>query len=181
MHLRIDEKYYIRPGTFADAVDLARYGNNKEIAKNLRDSFPYPLTEHDVQLWLAESISQVLPTKLVIANAEEAIGSIGLKEQGGMQCHAAELGYWLAQPFWNRGIMSKAIPLMINYGFKEMQLQRIFAYVFEWNPASAHILEKSGFKKEGTLRKDIIKNGRLLDQSVYGLLKDEWPGKHPEH
>jgi RimJ/RimL family protein N-acetyltransferase len=86
---------------------------------------------------------------------------------------SAEIGYWLGEPFWGRGIITKALAAMTKYAFSNFDLIRLYAYVFETNPASMRVLEKAGYKLEGRLRKSVIKDGQILDQMVYAMLKDE--------
>jgi RimJ/RimL family protein N-acetyltransferase len=87
--------------------------------------------------------------------------------------HRAEIGYWLAQPYWGRGIMTDAVKVYVSYAFKELSVARLTAHVFAFNRSSARVLEKNEFKLEGRLRKHFSKNGELIDGLLYGLLKEE--------
>jgi RimJ/RimL family protein N-acetyltransferase len=108
-----------------------------------------------------------------IANDNELIGAIGIEPSRDINRYAGELGYWLAEPFWGKGIVTSAVKVFIKYVFENYELIKIFAYVFSSNPASGRVLEKAGFKLEGNLRNQIFKNGKFANQLVYGILREE--------
>jgi RimJ/RimL family protein N-acetyltransferase len=85
---------------------------------------------------------------------------------------SAEIGYWLGEPFWGRGIMSEAVPAFTAYAFATFDVCRLYASVFEWNPASARILEKAGYVCEGRLRKSVVKDGRTIDQLLFACVRE---------
>ena len=129
--------------------------------------FPHPYTVADARGWLSRQKNRDSVTDLNIALAidhgGEAIGGIGLHPQGDVARLSAEIGYWLGEPHWGRGIMTAAVKALSRYGFSELGLVRIYAAVFEWNPASMRVLEKAGFVQEGRLRRSVIKDGKVID------------------
>jgi RimJ/RimL family protein N-acetyltransferase len=163
----------IRSWSLDDAAALPRYANNRRIAVNLRDLFPYPYTRADAERFLAHAVTQQPETDFAIATADEVIGGIGLRLGIDIHRRTAEIGYWLAEPFWGRGVMSEAVAAFTAYAFWTFDLVRIFAEVFANNPASARVLEKAGFLCEGRLRARICKEGRILDALLYARLRED--------
>ena len=156
-----------------DLDSLVRYADNPRVAKNLRDQFPHPYRHEDGRAWLEWAIGQEQETIFAVANEVELIGGIGLILQGDVHRRSAEIGYWLGEPFWNLGIATRAVAEIVLWGFTNLDLARIYAMVYETNPASAKVLEKTGFTREGVLRQSVTKGGRTLDQSVYAILRGE--------
>ena len=160
-----------RPG---DEAALVKYANNRNIWINLRDRFPHPYAMDDAIAWVQSVKDQRPVTNFAIATAtdndDEAIGSIGLTLQEDVHRRSGEIGYWLAEPFWGRGITTRAVRALTEYAFANFDLVRLYANVFEWNPASGRVLEKAGFTLEGRLRKNITKDGNTIDQFVYALV-----------
>ena len=140
----------IRSFRLNDAESLAGYANNRNIWLNLRDGFPYPYTAKDA-----------------ICSGENCIGSIGFHLQQDVSSKSAEIGYWLGEPFWRKGIGSDVLEAITGYAFENFSIVRLFAYVFEWNKVSAHILEKNGYILEGILKKSIFKDNKLIDSMLY--------------
>ena len=137
------------------------------------DRFPSPYREEDADLWMEHVLNQDPEGILAIATSEELIGCIGLEFKDDVYRQSAELGYWLAEPFWGRGIATRAVDAIVEYAFNELGLKRVFAGVFASNPASARVLEKAGFRLEGRLRDHVTKHGRLMDLLMYGRLPQE--------
>jgi RimJ/RimL family protein N-acetyltransferase len=156
-----------RPG---DAAAIAKYANNRRVWINLRDRFPHPYFREHAEAWITHCLRQAPETSFAIASAEEAIGGIGLTPQEDVHRHSAEVGYWLGEPFWGRGIATSALRAVTEYAFAEFELVRLYAFVFEWNRASARVLEKAGYTYEGCLRKSAIKDGESIDQLLYALV-----------
>ena len=156
-----------RPG---DAAAIAKYANNRRVWLNLRDRFPHPYFREHAEAWITQCLRQAPETSFAIASAEEAVGGIGLTPQEDVHRHSAEVGYWLGEPFWGRGIATSALRAVTEYAFAEFELVRLYAYVFEWNRASARVLEKAGYTYEGRLRKSAIKDGKSIDQLLYALV-----------
>ncbi len=162
--------YTIRDWREDDAASIAQYANNRKIWINLRDAFPHPYSLADAKAFLSRVIRIEPRTYFAIAIDQEAIGSIGLMRGQDVHRFTAELGYWLAEPFWDKGIMTKAVKVLSKYAFEELGLHRIFAEPYITNTASIRVLEKSGFVLEGILRANVFKDGRVLDQYLYAIL-----------
>lgn len=164
------DEYTIRDWHEDDATSIARYANNKKIWINLRDAFPYPYSLANAKAFISRAMQLEPRTYFAIATEQEAIGSIGLVPGQDVHRFTAELGYWLAEPFWNNGIMTKAVSALSEYAFEGLGLYRVFAEPYITNTASARVLEKSGFVLEGVLRANAFKEGRVLDQYIYAKL-----------
>ena len=163
----------IRKWELADATDLAMAVSNKNIQNNLRDGLPYPYTEQDG----ADFISAMLSADenetfaFAITVDDKVVGSIGVFRQGNIHRLTAELGYYLAEEYWGRGIMTEAVRQICQYVFEKSDIIRIYAEPFAYNAASCRVLEKAGFQYEGTLRNNAVKNGKVIDMKMYSLLK----------
>lgn len=162
-------KFSLRPWTDNDLDSLVKYANNFNISKNMTNKFPHPYTEEDRKAFLKIACSGS-PTHIFAIDINgEAVGGIGLHPQTDIHCKNAELGYWLAEPFWGQGIITKAIPQILNYGFKTFDINRIFARPFGTNIASQRVLEKCGFKLEARIEKSLLKQGEYLDELIYAV------------
>ena len=159
-----------RNETHNDAPSLVKYANNRNIWLNLRDAFPHPYTEASAAAFIEESQHESPPTNLAIATPEEAIGSIGISRNQDVHRLTAELGYWLAEPYWGKGIMTEAVAKFTDYAFSCLELRRIYAEPFAHNAASCRVLEKAGFTLEGRLRNSVIKDGQILDQLLFARI-----------
>jgi RimJ/RimL family protein N-acetyltransferase len=100
------------------------------------------------------------------------VGSIGLTLQEDVHRRSGEIGYWLGEPFWGRGLMSEAVPAFTAYAIATFDVRRLYATVFEWNHASARVLEKSGYVLEGRLRKSVVKDGHTIDQLLFAYVRE---------
>lgn len=165
--LDLGEGYGIRPWRRGDEPSLVRYANNPRVAANLRDAFPHPYTPADARAWIGRAGREDPQTSFALAAGEEAIGGIGLILGSDVFRRSAELGYWLGEPFWGRGITTRAVAAFTAWAFARFELVRIAAGVFESNPASSRVLEKAGFNLEGRLARAVEKGGRILDLLVY--------------
>ena len=156
---------------------VARYADNPRIAANLRDVFPWPYAPQDAAAFVESCIRQEGCGQLcrAIEVDGEAVGSIGLFLGSDVYRRSAELGYWLGEPFWGRGIMTAAVETMCREGFAAWDIVRIHAEPFARNAASRRVLEKAGFALEGTLRRSVYKNGEMLDSCIYALVREEAP------
>ena len=161
----------LRPWRLEDAPALARHANNRNVSRNLRNVFPFPYTAADAEEFLTRTVPRTPPTNLAIEVDGEAAGGIGLHLQQDVHRRTAEIGYWLAEAHWGRGIMAEAVVAMTTYGFEQFDLLRVEAVVFARNPASMRVLEKSGFEREGWLRQSVTKDGETLDAAMYALLR----------
>ena len=168
--MRIEgDGFAIRPWRSGDEPSLVRHANNRRIWINLRDQFPHPYTASDASRWIQLASARSPVTSWAIEVSGEAVGGISLKLQEDVDRVSAELGYWLAEPFWNRGIMSRAVRAITEHGFAHFSLTRIFALPFLPNEASQRVLEKAGYTREAVLRRSVIKNGEVLDQALYAI------------
>ena len=159
---------FLRRWDLTDAESLAQYANSRKIWRNVRDGFPHPYTVADAEEWLeAGSRSDLF---FALATEREAIGGIGLHPQSDVYRLSAEIGFWLGEPYWNQGIMTRAVSVLSDLAFRDFRFVRLSAQVFAWNPASARVLEKAGYQREGTLRKGVLKDGHLIDCFLYGKL-----------
>jgi RimJ/RimL family protein N-acetyltransferase len=153
-----------------DLASLVRHANNRKVWLGVRDRFPHPYTEESGRTWIATASKEDPPTSLAIEVDGAAAGGIGLIPGGDVNRHTAELGYWLGEACWNRGIATAAVRAFIPYARETFRAERLFAEVFSNNLASMRVLEKCGFAREGVLRRHCKKDGEYLDQVVYGLL-----------
>jgi RimJ/RimL family protein N-acetyltransferase len=167
------ENFTLRPLRSDDATSLAQYANNHNVWRNLRDRFPHPSTLSDTQKYIDLALRQSPSSVFAIEVDGKAVGVIGLTLGEGERRHSAELSYWLGEPFWGRGIITKSVGAISELAVKELGLTRIESYVFSWNPASARVLEKMGFEREGVLRNSVIKDGVLLDRWLYAYLSEQ--------
>lgn len=150
-----------------DVASLARHGNNRRIWENLRDRFPHPFTETHAADYIALVLSRQDETSFAIDVDGEAVGGISLHPGTDVERVGAELGYWLGESLWGRGIATAAIRLVTDYAFSKRRLERVFAVPFVTNVASCRALEKAGYQREGTMRRSAIKDGRIIDQHLY--------------
>jgi RimJ/RimL family protein N-acetyltransferase len=160
----------VRSWQTADVESLVRYANNRKIWLNLRDAFPHPYTKHDGREWVRTVRQQSPETSFAIAVDTEAVGGIGYVLHRDVERVSAEIGYWLGEPFWGRGITAEALRAVTDYAMQTHGLTRIYAVPFAWNAASCRVLEKAGYVLEGRLRKSAIKDGRLTDQMQYAFI-----------
>jgi len=162
----------VRSWEWRDRDAIVRHANNKKVSINLRDRFPYPYTVSDARNWLESVIGRTPETNFAIDVAGEAVGGIGFTLQSDVAHRSAEIGYWLGEEFWGRGITTDALIAVTNYAFENYDLCRLYAHVFEWNMASARVLEKAGYALEGRLRKSVTKEGQTIDQLMYAAVRD---------
>ncbi|MBK6930170.1 MAG: GNAT family N-acetyltransferase [Saprospirales bacterium] len=160
-------EFILRPWSIHDLDSLVKFANNFEIAKNLTDQFPHPYTVEKGKSFIEHASSATPASILAIEVNGAAAGGIGLHAQADIYRKNAELGYWLAQPYWGQGIITRAIAQMVEYGFKHFDIQRIFARPFGANIGSQRALEKAGFVLEARFEKTLFKNGEYLDELVY--------------
>lgn len=165
------ENYTLRTWKTEDAASLAKQLNNKKIWNNCRDALPYPY-----KLENAEAIIWIISQKegihdFCIEVEGKAVGNIGFVPESDVQQYNAEVGYLIGEPYWNQNIMTDALQEAIRYYFEHTPIIRLFAFVYEYNPASMRVLEKAGFSKIGIMRQSIYKNNSFYDAHYYELLK----------
>jgi RimJ/RimL family protein N-acetyltransferase len=172
--MRLDLKTCtVRSWEWRDRESIVRHANNRKVSRNLRDRFPHPYTERDARNWLDAVIGLEPETNFAIDVAGEAVGGIGYTIQYDVARRSAEIGYWLGEDFWGRGIATEALIAVTDHAFANHDLCRVFAHVFDWNGASAHVLEKAGYIFEGRMRKSVTKEGQTIDQLMYAMIREE--------
>jgi len=150
-----------------DAVRMAELANNIKVARNLRDGFPFPYTLKDAEIFI-EKYGKKYPLSIfAIEYQGEYAGNISLMPGTDVYRKSAEIGYFIGEAYWNKGIVSTAVNLITDYGFKCMDIVRIHCGVFEYNTASQRVLEKCGFVKEGVFKKAIFKENQVWDEIRY--------------
>ncbi len=164
-------KYRIRDLTTTDASAIARHADNPRIADVLRDLFPSPYALSDAEEFIAKTLGADPVTAFAIATDKEAFGVIGFIPGQDVYRHSAEVGYWIGEEYWGRGIMTEAIEIFTAHLFEYFDFNRLSAGVFSSNPASARVLEKAGFTRVATLRAHVTKNGKVLDEILYSKLR----------
>ena len=156
----------------SDVESVATYANNRKVWLNLRDAFPHPYRRTDAQRFIRAVREREPETTFAIEVNGEAIGSIGFQLHGDVERVSAEIGYWIGEPFWGRGIATAALVAVTRYAVETHGLTRVFAVPFAWNTASCRVLEKAGYVLEGRLRRSAIKDGRITDQMQYAFVVD---------
>lgn len=165
------ERCTIRPWRLDDAESLVKHANNRKVWIALRDIFPHPYTIEDANTFLESVINSELVTLFCVEANGAAVGGIGIRIGTDVHRRTAELGYWLGEEFWRRGIMTEAVAAFTDFCFEMFQLRRIHAEPVANNPASARVLEKAGFTFEGRLKNNVLKDGKLLDSLLYARTK----------
>lgn len=165
----------IRKWEMSDARDLAEGLSNTKVQDNLRDGLPYPYTEQDGKDFISDMLAADENETFAFAVTADSkvIGSIGVFRQQNIHRQTAELGYYIAEEYWGRGLMTEAVTQVCRHVFENSDIIRIYAEPFAYNAASCRVLEKAGFKYEGTLRDNAVKNGKVIDMKMYSLLKSE--------
>jgi len=161
----------LRPFVPEDAPSLAHHANDLAVWRNLRDLFPHPYALEHAVGFLGYVTTCPPGQHLAIVVDGQAAGTIGLKLGTDVERISAELGYWLGAPFWGRGIMTEAVRAFTEDSFDRFSLRRIFALPFAYNSASCRVLEKAGFRLEGTMRQAAIKEGQITDQLLYAQIR----------
>ncbi len=163
----------VRDWRLEDAPALSKHADNRKIWVNVRDRFPSPYTIEDAEQWVRHCARALPATDFAVEVDGEVAGGIGVVLQSDVERVSAELGYWLGEQAWGRGIMTEAVAAFVPWAFERYSLTRIYAHVFDFNVASARVLEKAGFICEGRLRKAVIKDGRVLDQLMYARIRED--------
>lgn len=154
-----------------DAQAIAQYANNRRIWQNLRDRFPHPYTIDDARCFLGRVIGETPETVFAIDIGGEAAGAIGLILHEDVERCSAELGYWLGEPFWGRGVMTEAVKAVTAHAFDAFSLTRVYAVPFAGNGASVRVLEKAGFALEARMRRSAVKDDIVTDQLLYAIVR----------
>ena len=162
----------IRSWQAGDAPSLARHADNRKIWLQVRDRFPHPYTLEAAEGWVAMAPAADPETQFAIEVNGEAAGGIGVFLQQDVERYSAEIGYWLGETHWNRGIETAEVRRFTEYAFDRYGLCRLYANVFETNPGSCRVLERSGYQLEGRLRHSSVKDGQVLDGLLYAAVRE---------
>lgn len=163
----------IRNWRIEDAEQLREAINNKNILNNLRDGIPYPYSIENAKEFITQTLNAKKDSQYswAIVVDKQVCGSIGVFRKDNIHFRTAEIGYFLAEDYWNKGIITQVLKEVCKYVFENTDIIRIFAEPFAYNIASCKALEKAGFELEGTLKKNAIKNGKTLDMKIYAIIK----------
>jgi RimJ/RimL family protein N-acetyltransferase len=168
------KKCVVRSWKWSDAAALRRHADNRHVWRNLYDGFPSPYTLTAARRWLAHCLSQKPETSFAIEVDGECIGGTGIVLKEGPALRTAEVGYWIGETYWGRGITADAVRGLTAYVFEKFpEIVRLYAQVFEWNTASMRVLEKAGYTRECTMPKSAVKAGEVIDLIQYALIREE--------
>jgi ribosomal-protein-alanine N-acetyltransferase len=167
----------LRAWRMADATSLVRHANNINVARHLRDRFPHPYTSRDAKAFLQFALGPGPQTNFAIEVGGEAAGGLGYVAGTDVERYSAEVGYWLGEMWWGRGIVSEALLLFTDYAFSSLRLLRLYALPFADNIASTRVLEKAGYSLEGRLRSSCVKYGDIRDQFIYARVNEDWAAR----
>lgn len=164
----------IRKWSLSDAGNLAQIINNKNILNNLRDGLPYPYTVKDAEEFITAMLAsdKTKTFAFAITVDDRVVGSIGVFRCENIHCRTAEMGYYIGEPYWGKGLGTSAVKQVCSYIFQHTDIIRIFAEPFAYNTASCRVLEKAGFQQEGVLRSNAVKNGQVLDMKMYSKINE---------
>ncbi|MBK5195810.1 MAG: GNAT family N-acetyltransferase [Proteiniphilum sp.] len=172
MNSSIDDDVVLRELMDSDIPKLVEHANNKKVFDNVRDAFPHPYTLEAAKSFKAMTDKQEPRNVFAIEYKGEYVGNIGLHLASDVYRKSAEIGYFIGEPFWNKGIVTRAVRLITEWGFNHLDIVRIYTGVFEFNKASQRVLEKCGFIREGIFRKVVFKNGTFCDEVRFAKIKD---------
>ena len=165
------DRFIVREFEKTDAYALAKYANNRNVWLGVRDAFPHPYSLDDAKEFIALAQSKQPACLFGIEIEMEAVGGIGYFVQEDVYRYSAEIGYWIAEPYWGKGLMTEIVTRFVEKVFERSNVWRIYAGVFGPNKGSQRVLEKAGFEKEGIGRKAVFKDGKILDEVRYALLR----------
>ncbi len=165
----------LRPWRRTDAASLVRHADNINVAQHLRDRFPHPYTAAHAGAFLSHASRADPPASIAIEVEGDAAGGIGYVRGTDVERFAAEVGYWLGEEHWGRGIVTEALTMFTRHLFSDVRLLRVFALPLAENAASIRVLEKAGYTREGLLRASCVKYGLPRDQWMYARINPDWP------
>jgi RimJ/RimL family protein N-acetyltransferase len=161
----------LRPPGYKDAPVLAQLANNRKIWINVRDFLPSPYNIADATSFISLTQKENPQMNFAIEYNNQFCGMVGLAAQSDVYKKTAEIGYWIGEPYWNKGIATIAVKLLTDYGFYQLDFIRIHAGVFEYNTGSMNVLTKNGYEKEGVFKKSILKDGKIYDEHRFSKTK----------
>jgi RimJ/RimL family protein N-acetyltransferase len=159
-----------------DADSLVRQANNLNVARQLRDRFPHPYTRANASAFLKAATTTPEPSNMAIEVDDEAVGAIGYVPGADVERYSAEIGYWLGEAHWGKGVATEALMLMTAHVFEAANMLRLFALPFADNAGSIRVLEKAGYVREAVLRSSSVKYGQPRDQLLYARVNEQWRG-----
>lgn len=163
----------LRPFQPTDVDDLVKHANNYNISKNLTNKFPFPYGQKDGEGFIQFALShQPLQVKAIVVD-NEVVGSIGIHQLTDIYSKSAEIGYWISESYWGKGIVPQAVKEMLKYGFETFDINRIFARTTHTNLASQQVLKKAGFVFEAELKSTIFKHGEYFDERIFGFRRHQ--------
>lgn len=170
----IGEKIYLRPYEKSDGATMAGYLNDAEIARTLQIRRPVTITAEEELLETHQKNERHLILGIALKSDDRLIGGIGLHHIDAISRHAS-IGLFIgAKDEWGKGRATEAMKLIMQYGFDGLNLNRLWLRVHEDNTRAEGIYLRLGFKREGTQRQDIYREGRYFDTHLMGILRDEW-------
>ena len=171
MEIRIRD-FLIREWRRGDEESLVRHANNPNVSRHLREIFPYPYTADEATRWIMHASSKIPTTDFAIVVGGEAAGGIGFFQLGDVARRSVDIGYWLGEAHWGKGIMTDVLRAMSDHIFANFDVCRIQTIVFESNLTSIRVLEKAGYSYEGRQRRAVTKNGITMDALMYALVTE---------
>ena len=156
-----------------DAALLAGLVNNKKVWDNLRDYIPYPYNTVDAVAFIKQTQTENPQMSFAIEYDTQFCGAIGLIGQSDVYKRTAEIGYWLGEPYWNKGIATASVKLLTAYALDTLDFIRVHTGVFEYNIGSMKVLTKNGYEKDGIFKKSILKNGKIFDEHRFSKIKSD--------
>ena len=156
-----------------DAPELARLADSRRVWQQLRDRFPHPYTIDDARRFITLALGEIPETMFAITVNDVSVGAIGVVLHDDVERCSGEVGYWLGEPYWNRGIATRALTGFTPFAFATYDLERLYAVPFASNSASCRVLEKAGYRLEGRMRRSAIKDGLVQDQFLYAILRGD--------
>lgn len=165
--------FRLRAWQSTDKASLVRNANNRAISRNLWDVFPHPYSDTDADSWLARAATNPPPSGIYAIEVDsEAVGGLALERGSDIARLSAEIGYWLGEAYWGRGIASEVVGRVTELAFANSDIVRIFAPVFAWNARSMRVLERNGFTRECILRRAGFKDGVVFDRVIYAKTRE---------
>jgi len=164
----------VRSWRKSDLDALVMHADNINVAKHLRDRFPQPYTRQDGRAFLKHAVVAPDQTNLAIEVEGAAVGAIGYVPGSDVERFSAEIGYWLGEAMWGKGLAAEAVMLLTEHAFTRMNVLRMFALPFADNAGSVRVLEKAGYSREGLLRSSSVKFGVIKDQLLYARINSTW-------
>mgnify|MGYP001192935198 CR=1 FL=1 len=170
--------YLLREWRATDCTSLARYANNINIWRNVRDRFPHPYTEEDGRFFIGNIVPQSPGYEFAIVIDGEAAGGIGLVRQSDVERLSAEIGYWIGRPFWGQGLIPEAVRELLRYCFEDKGAQRVWCSHYAGNEKSKRVIEKCGFSYQLTCERPALVDDALRPTLFYALTKEKWEKTH---